>query len=43
MMLLCDCINFKSIDEKLVELMKQLGDVYEIEITLTRDTEKWKE
>lgn len=40
MMLLCDCINMK-IEPNLIDLVKCLGDIYEYEITLARDTSKW--
>ena len=40
MMLLCDCINMK-IEPNFIDLVKCLGDIYEYEITLARDTSKW--
>lgn len=43
MMLLCDCINLKSADEKWIMLVEMVGDLYEMEMTLERDISKWRE
>ncbi|CAD8162824.1 unnamed protein product [Paramecium octaurelia] len=41
MMLLCDCISLKNFSPSIIEEIKLLGRVIEIQMTLTRDTQKW--
>jgi hypothetical protein len=44
MMLLCDAINLKPnfINSDFLSLVKEIGDMYELEITLARDSSKWQ-
>lgn len=45
MMLLCDYINIsilKSEDEQEISMIKQLGNLFELEITVIRDLKKWQ-
>ena len=45
MILLCDACNLnqQNIDVSTINVIKSLGKIYEIEITIARDTQKWKE
>lgn len=43
MMLLCDCLNLKEneISTEQIDTFKQLGNIYEIEITFAHDLKRW--
>jgi len=44
MMLFCDCVNLNSsfITPAALEVIRRLGSLYEIEITIARDFHKWQ-
>lgn len=43
MMLLCDCINLKDneVTPDLINVLRELGGIYEIEITCVHDLKRW--
>lgn len=44
MMLLCDALNLKpkNLTQQTLQTIMSLGDIYEVEITIARDSSKWK-
>lgn len=43
MMLLCDALNYKpgKLSNDKIQTIQALGDIYEVEITLARDSSRW--
>lgn len=44
MMLLCDCVNLNTslLTPNMMNVIRQLGSIYEIEITMARDLQRWQ-
>lgn len=42
-MLLCDCLSFNDneINAEYIDTLKQLGNIYEIEMTFAHDLTRW--